>query len=302
MYRDDFASLSQWQLYDSAGHGGNGLRRPSQVSVANGVCTISGTASGTTGGMALRNHNQMFGKWTWRMRAAPGARVYNPVCLLWGQGSGSSVNASTGEIDVVECWQDAARQSNQFTLHYGDGTSMIGASTFVDMSQWRTYSLLWTPTQISTWIDDQRPYFITSEADKFPKVPMTVTAQLDWFPEEGTWGEANLQLDYVQIWTLAEATAAPPPTTSPPPPVTTQTYLFTFADHHRLWAGSTMGDTGPASGLPLVGRYVELSGTLDSTKATMNRVFGTGAWLAQYASPNTTITGSKTKLDISSGL
>lgn len=40
-----------WQVYDGAGHNGNGRRAPEAVAVGNGVLTITGDARGTTGGL-----------------------------------------------------------------------------------------------------------------------------------------------------------------------------------------------------------------------------------------------------------
>lgn len=302
MFRHNFQDLSQWNRYGPGpGHDGQGRRDPSQISTSNGILTITGSSNGTTGGMALQNHDQMYGKWTWRVKCPAGASTYHPVCLLWGIGSGSGVNAATGEIDVLEVWQDGLRRHNEFTLHYGDGSQMIGGGVDVDMTVWHTYTVLWTPDKISTWIDDNPPYYSTTDKAKFPQNKMAMTIQLDWFPNEGgSTGGATMQVDYVEIYSLAEATTTPTPTPTPTP-TGTATYIFTFGSNHRLWAGSTTGNTGPGAGLPLVGRYVELVGTQADTKATMNKIFGTGAWLAQYVAPYGGTAG-KTKLDITSAL
>ena len=265
MFREEFVNLDNWSLYRSAGHDGQGLRRPSQIAVANGIATIYGDSAGKTGGMKLRSPVQKHGLWSVHMRTPPGAGVYHPVCLLWGVGSGSDVNAATGEIDFVEFWNRPARDRNEFTLHYGDGSQMIGGGVAVDGTQWHTYHVLWTPSEIKAWIDNNSPYYRTTDTAKFPQSSVETCIQLDFFPfEDTTGGSASMQVDSVVIWTLAEYEAiVPPPVTE-----TEQTWIFGFASHHRLWAGSTLGDTGDATGLPLERYYVLLRGTAASTAAT----------------------------------
>src|SRR5258705_13670054 len=48
---DTAASLSNWHLYDGVGHAGNGIRTPEAISLSDGILTITGDASGTSGGM-----------------------------------------------------------------------------------------------------------------------------------------------------------------------------------------------------------------------------------------------------------
>lgn len=202
VFRDDFTDLRNWKLYDSVGHDGQGLRKPSQISVINGVLTIIGTSSGTTGGMSLISHDVYHGAVSVRLRTPQGAGKYHPVALLWGLGSGSAVDAVTGEIDFVEFWNRPDRDLNGFSLHYGDGTKMLNGETRVDGTGWHTYTVTWTPTEIIASIDDV-PYFRTTDATKFPKNPMELCLQLDWFPNENTTsGTGIMEVDWVEIRSL----------------------------------------------------------------------------------------------------
>lgn len=200
-YLDDFDTLdsTDWDLYDGPGHAGNGQRLPSQISAADGVLTIAGDARGSTGGMKWRGRAQRYGQWDVRLRANRGAVAYHPVVLLWGTGGGAGVDNARGEIDIVEVWQRANRDRNSFSVHYGSGADVIGASAHVDMTQWHTYHLVWQDTFLYTWIDDLPTYFSTSRADVLPPGPMDLTIQLDWFPHEGTFGgtTATMEVDYV---------------------------------------------------------------------------------------------------------
>ncbi len=200
-YTDTFTSLSttNWDIYNSVGHDGHGLRRPSQVRVANGVLTISGTANGTTGGMKWRNRSQTYGQWDIRMRAARGCICYHPVILLWGAGGGSGVDNPYGEIDIVEVWQRPNRDRNSFSVHYGGGSQFVGGDVAVDMTQWHVYHLVWQKDYIYTWIDDNPAYVTVDDRCVIPQRPMDLTIQLDWFPHESRIGgtTASMQVDYV---------------------------------------------------------------------------------------------------------
>lgn len=202
-YRDDFTSLAAWQLYDSAGQDGAGQRIPNQCRIADGGATIRGDAKGNTGGMQLLGHPIFHGRVDVYLLAPAAAGQYHPVALLWGQGSGDSVNAATGEIDFVEFWNRPNRDINSFTLHYGDGTDMIASDRVVLAPAWHTYSVIWTPSEITGLIDGVT-YFACNDQRKFPTVPMDLCLQLDWFPKEHTTaGSASMYIGYVQITPLA---------------------------------------------------------------------------------------------------
>lgn len=203
VFRDDFTNgLWNWKLYSSVGHDGNGLRRPSQISTVDGVLKIVGDANGTTGGMSLIGHDIRFGKVSVRLRAPKGAGKYHPVALLWGLGSGSAVDAITGEIDFVEFWNLPNRDRNSFTLHYGDGSQMIDGDTPVVGTEWHVYSVLWTPEFIEAFVDGVS-YYRTTDKAKFPKGSMELCLQLDWFPHENTSdGDGLMEVDWVQIEAL----------------------------------------------------------------------------------------------------
>ena len=199
---DNFATLNpgNWDVYLGPGHDGHGLRRPSQVTIANGILTITGTANGTTGGLKWRRRSQQYGQWDIRMRARHGCRCYHPVVLLWGTGGGSGVNNPRGEIDIVEVWQRPNRDRNSFSLHYGTGSQFVGAEVAVDLTAWHVYHLVWQPTYLYTWIDDNPAYFATDDVRVLPPGPMDLALQLDWFPAEGTTGgaTASMEVDYVK--------------------------------------------------------------------------------------------------------
>lgn len=211
MFTENFDNFNNIRRYNSAGHAGQGVRSPGQITISNGILNIAGTADGTTGGLNLIAPRQKYGKWSIRAKAPIATGKYHPVVLLWGEGAGSGTTAITGEIDILEVWQRPNRDRNSSTIHYGNGAGMLNASTNVDMTQWHTYNMLWTPTKISFWIDDLPPYYETTDTSKFPSVAMDLCIQLDWFPGENfPNGAASMQVDWVKIWTLSELEATQP--------------------------------------------------------------------------------------------
>lgn len=88
----------QWQLYDGPGHGDKGRRAPGAVAVRDGVLTITGDPSGTTGGMSW-GEGRRHGRWEARVRAPVADPSYNAVMLLW---SDKEDWPAGGEIDAVD--------------------------------------------------------------------------------------------------------------------------------------------------------------------------------------------------------
>jgi hypothetical protein len=178
---DEFATLNtaKWGLYDSPGHGGNGLRRPSQISVANGVLTIAGTSTGTTGGMSM-SPGRKYGRWETRMQVPKGDYRYHPVALLWPDAENWPVG---GEVDYAET--TAAASDVDFFLHYSAQNRTRNASKVLDLTQWHNYAVEWTATGIRGYIDGVQFFSDTTPAE-LPPGPMHQTLQLDWFPNGST--------------------------------------------------------------------------------------------------------------------
>jgi Glycosyl hydrolases family 16 len=170
---------AKWYLYDSQGHDGNGLRRPSQIAVANGVMTMSGTSNGTTGGMAAAT-GYKYGRWETRMRVPAGDDRYHPVLLLWPDAEDWPVG---GEVDYAET--TAASSDVEFFLHYSAQNQQTSASRAVDLTQWHNYAVEWTPTGIRGYVDGVQ-FFSDTVASHLPPRSMHQTIQLDWFPSGGT--------------------------------------------------------------------------------------------------------------------
>jgi hypothetical protein len=170
---------SRWGVYDGPGHNGNGKRRPSQIAVANGVMTMSGTADGTTGGMEFKR-DRLYGRWETRMQVPPGDSRYHPVLILWPEAEDWPVG---GEVDYAET--AAGSSTVDFFLHYSASNKQTMASKTLDITQWHNYAVEWTSTGIRGYIDGAL-WFTDTNPAHLPPRSMHQTIQLDWFPSGAT--------------------------------------------------------------------------------------------------------------------
>ncbi|MFD0691247.1 glycoside hydrolase family 16 protein [Actinomadura fibrosa] len=202
-----------WEVYDGPGHGGNGRRSPSAVTVRHGVLTITGRRDGTTGGIAWRRGARRYGRWEARIRMSRGCACYHPVLLLWPVqgGGGVSPRGGGGEIDYAETIDDGRRRHTAFYLHYGpeDGDRRLDARIGADLTRWHVFAVEWTPRGISGFMDGRR-FFHTTDPAVQPSGPMGQTLQLDWFPHDrrdtartvDPSAPATLQADWIRMYGL----------------------------------------------------------------------------------------------------
>ncbi|WP_433272629.1 glycoside hydrolase family 16 protein [Pseudonocardia xinjiangensis] len=197
---DEFTSGlgPNWELYDGPGHGGNGRRTPSAVTVRNGVLTITGDSQGNTEGMAW-NPGQMYGRWEGRVRAPASDETYNALMLLWPDAENFPVG---GEIDFMEM-MDPSRQTTDFFLHYGPNNNQVHGEVRIDGTQWHNWAVEWTPTHVAAFVDG-REWYRTTDRSILPPGPMHLCIQLDWFPDSGSGPvqESSMEVDWVKQYPL----------------------------------------------------------------------------------------------------
>jgi beta-glucanase (GH16 family) len=186
--------VSKWQVYDSIGHDGQGLRSPSAFAVKNGVVRISGDAKGTTGGMAAQFDNVKYGKWEVRMRVSERDPKYHPVLLLWPD---SEKWPCDGEVDFAEGWSKT--DIVNFVLISGCEDTVTRMFTTVDQTQWHDYAVEWTATAMVGYIDGVEVFRDTT-ASHLPPGPMHMTMQLDWFPDGTTTIPSWMDVDWVRFY------------------------------------------------------------------------------------------------------
>jgi hypothetical protein len=197
-YFTDWSVLSDWWVYSGKTQHGN--RTANAISFADGVMTITGDAQGNDAGIAW-GPGQTYGAWEVRMRAPAGARNYDPVLLLWPDAENWPTG---GEVDFAEIWNDPERTAVNSVLHYSSTNQQAGATIAVDATQWHTYSVRWTPTEITTYVDGT-PIFTTHDTSMFPPGPMHLCIQLDMLGPDIAAG-AQMQVAWVKEYSLASMT------------------------------------------------------------------------------------------------
>jgi Glycosyl hydrolases family 16 len=196
--REDFdGDLSAWGVYDGPGHAGKGRRSPAAMSVANGIFTISGDATGTTGGMAWGD-GARYGRWEARVKSPAGDPTYNAVMLLWPDAENFPVG---GEVDFMEIG-DETRQKTDFFLHYGASNHQLHGQVAIDATQWHNWAVEWAPDHITAYVDGQE-WYTTRDTSAFPPGPMHLTLQLDWFPKGGgAVAPSTMSADWVRYYPI----------------------------------------------------------------------------------------------------
>ena len=190
--------LSQFVVY--TGTYPEGTRTPSALSFSNGTMTITGDAQGNDEGIAW-TPGQKYGGWEVRLRVPAGAANYDPVLLLWPDAENWPKG---GEVDFMEMWDDPTRQTVHSVLHYGPSNKQISASVAVDATQWHTYAVKWTSTQITTYVDGV-PLFTSTNKSQFPPGAMHLCIQLDTMGPDIAAG-ATMEVAWAKQYSLAAVT------------------------------------------------------------------------------------------------
>ena len=235
-YVQDFSGSTlpgEWTPFNGSPSGDPGGEwLPSQVTVGGGILQLTTQQSGSTwlsGGVSLGTLPQLYGAYFVRSRmTGPGP---TQVELLW------PTSGWPPEVDFDETYGDTAL--SQATDHYDSNNDTIHlnltsiGSTPLDMTQWHTWGVVWTPTSLIYTVDGQEWGSVTTAnaADAIPNVPMTLNIQQQTWcsagwacPTAGT--VSSTQVDWVEIYapgTSTTTTTSPPPTTTTTTPPTTTT-------------------------------------------------------------------------------
>jgi beta-glucanase (GH16 family) len=188
-----------WNKYNSVGGFGNGFRRPSAITVEDGLLRI--TARGDVSGGLQHERDQKYGRWEFRARTEKG-RGRGAAILLWPQ----TETKDDGELDMMEVPKED-RSEAHFVIHFTAQNKQAGSKVSGDFSQWHTFAMEWLPDRI-TWFVDGVKQFETFDKNVIPKVPMHMTIQLDmgpfeeWIPapDATTPAELSLEVDWVKIF------------------------------------------------------------------------------------------------------
>ncbi len=218
---------TKWSVYDGTGHGGNGIRSPLRVSVANGIMTLTGLAgSANTAGLEHKLDRQ-YGKWEFRARSyytsdpgAPGDKTggYHPVGIIWSDHDSWPLD---GEYDFLENGEPGQQAAGAF-LHYpslSGGDHQIDVPDYpVDLRQFHNFAIEWTSASIKLYVDGLLWYTASggSAADRKNIQAMSgghLTLQLDAFQATGLIGSA-MEIDWVRTYPVTPILSNPQISTS----------------------------------------------------------------------------------------
>lgn len=184
---ENMDTLTNFNLYTAASDWGHKL--PANITLSNGIATISGKSDGTTGGMS-HHFSQKYGKWEARMQASGTQGCWRPVLLLWRD------TGTTAEIDYSESagyWT-----YTRFFLHYGGGQTT--ANVNIDATQWNNYAVEWTPTVIRGYVNGVQ-FFEDTNTAHFPDTTMHETFQLDAQSKSGTCNvDSQMKIDWLKVY------------------------------------------------------------------------------------------------------
>lgn len=201
---------AKWSVYNSPGHAGKGLRRPSAWAVNGQYVRVTGDSAGTTGGMSDRTRGVTYGRWESRMRMSPNRAVqYHGVLIVWPDAGRVAANGCQ-EIDYSETTGQV--NVNHFYLHYACPNTQVSASKTLDMTAWHTYAVDWQPGKITGYVDGVQWFTST----KSPKAPGHQTVQLDWFPNSSATTKSWMDVDWVRRYPATPVPSASATSTSSP--------------------------------------------------------------------------------------
>ncbi|HZF74287.1 MAG TPA: glycoside hydrolase family 16 protein [Acetobacteraceae bacterium] len=191
---------SIWKSLYSGQHG-NGMFRwdPSQLEMGDGKLTIATERDGGSwmaGGLSTIPVGQTYGSYEFHARMDAGKGT-SAVILLW-----PSNNQWTDEVDIVEAHR-GDRSGFAFVNH---GDPMVTNYIDLDLTQWHTFRLDWTPGDLRLFVNGNQVSQITQDV---PSQPMSLSMQTqvhaaweNWFggaPDGSTPSRVELEVDWVRV-------------------------------------------------------------------------------------------------------
>ena len=220
-YVTDFSGSSLpsgWSTFAGSPGGDPGTRwQASQVVVGNGVLQLNASYDASlqqwvTGGTCDCSLPQTYGAYFVRSRmTGPGPTV---VELLWP----ASGHSWPPEIDFNETFGPSV--TSMASVHYGANNIADHRSISMDMTQWHTWGVVWSPSAV-TYVVDGKVWGVVNAPNEIPNIPMTLDIQQQTWCSSGfacpTAPQSTL-VDWAAIYTTA--TGAPTPVVGKVPAVT----------------------------------------------------------------------------------
>lgn len=192
----------KWGLYDSPGHDGNGLRRPSAFSL-DGLGNLVVTAKMVngelvSGGMAgLLDFT--YGRVEFRVKTEPDPTgTMSGVVLTWPQ------KQSAPEFTENDMYETGPRVNNRSAfdtfIHFGETTFWQKWTTHeVDPSQWHTIAMEWYPNLLEIYVDGLLGFSVSDPA-VIPDILHHLAIQLDARADRTLVKPIRMFVDYVRVY------------------------------------------------------------------------------------------------------
>lgn len=202
-FEDDFngtrVDTVNWQLYNSPGNAGFGLRRPSAFSESNGCLIITAQMIDgklVSGGMANKT-NYTYGKFVFRVRTEKDpSEATSAVVLTWPESGRWPMD---GENDMYETGTDSSRNHFNTFIHFGTSPHTQYQFTHdADATQWHTVAMEWEKDYIKIYRDSVLVWNLT-DTTAIPHDPMHLCIQLDAFKDTMS-GTVHMYVDWVKIY------------------------------------------------------------------------------------------------------
>lgn len=216
IYRSDFTSrsdLEDWNRYNSVGHAGNGLRRPSAVTTTQGKLVITAqnqSGQTVTGGVSNRDLSQRYGCYRVRVRTdRDWSNVTSGVVMTWPTHAGQKAG---GENDFYETThREADRRTFMSFIHMpGDHSSTARGQHWyrhqAPADRYQTVTMLWTPSEmiIHRAGPDRNGRFTTDQhrvpTANIPHVAHHPAIQLDARTNDRLSRSVRLEVDWFEVY------------------------------------------------------------------------------------------------------
>ena len=198
VFREDFNGAlrtDRWGAY-SGQPGGNpyGWWSPRHIEMRGGQAWLRGYREGgrfVTAGMMLNSVRLTYGKYLVRARFDRGAGIEH-VMLLW------PTNGSwPPEVDFSE---GESNGRTMMTAHWGATNLQQHLFASVDMRQWHTYGVEWTPTALRYTIDGRVVGTMVGAAVPKQQMALAIQTHATRAITSATPGSVNLAIDWVSVY------------------------------------------------------------------------------------------------------
>lgn len=208
---------TKWNLYNSPGHAGNGLRRPSQCKQdGNGLLVLTAEAktdpadgvlkTWSCGMSAKPPGHTIYGRFESRVRTEVDlSGTMSGLTLTWPDSGDSHLD---GELDWYETGHGTSRNPFYSYLHSENCPSGTTCQTQIvhnaDATQWHTMTMDWTASAIKIYRDGVLIGTLT-DAAKIPDVYHHAVTQLDAFNTRPIPSVVHEYVDYLRVYNATVA-------------------------------------------------------------------------------------------------